>query len=106
MTFSLTDLEARVAERAKAPPDQSWTAKLLAGGPPRAAKKFGEEAVEFVIALAEGAEPPIVAEAADVLYHFLVALRSRGVGLETVMQELERRTVQSGIAEKASRANG
>jgi phosphoribosyl-ATP pyrophosphohydrolase len=106
MTFSLADLEARVAERAKAPPDQSWTAKLLAGGPPRAAKKFGEEAVEFVIALTEGAEQPIVAEAADVLYHLLVALRARGVALETVLQELERRTGQSGLAEKASRING
>ena len=103
MTFSLADLEARVAERAEAPPEQSWTAKLLAGGPPRAAKKFGEEAVELVIALAEGERPPIVAEAADVLYHLLVALRSRGVGLDDVMLELERRTAQSGLAEKASR---
>jgi len=106
MTYSLADLDARVAERAGAPADQSWTAKLLEGGPPRAAKKFGEEAVELVIALAEGPEQPIVAEAADVLYHLLVALRSRGVALEAVMQELERRTVQSGLAEKASRTNG
>ncbi|WP_413991330.1 phosphoribosyl-ATP diphosphatase [Labrys okinawensis] len=103
MSFSLTDLEARVAERAKAPPEQSWTAKLLAGGPPRAAKKFGEEAVEFVIALAEGEKGPIVAEAADVLYHLLVGLRSRNVNLAEVMLELERRTAQSGIAEKAAR---
>jgi phosphoribosyl-ATP pyrophosphohydrolase len=106
MSFSLADLEARVAERAKAAPDQSWTAKLLAGGPSRTAKKFGEEAVEFVIATAEGQTAPIVSEAADVLYHLLVALRSRDVALETVMQELERRTNQSGLAEKAGRTNG
>jgi phosphoribosyl-ATP pyrophosphohydrolase len=106
MTFSLADLEARVAERAAASPEQSWTAKLLAGGPPRAAKKFGEEAVELVIALAEGGREPIVSEAADVIYHLLVALRSRGVGLDAVMAELERRTGQSGIAEKASRGQG
>ncbi|QEN89054.1 phosphoribosyl-ATP diphosphatase [Labrys sp. KNU-23] len=103
MSFSLTDLEARVAERAKAPPEQSWTAKLLAGGPPRAAKKFGEEAVELVIALTEGEEGPIVAEAADVLYHLMVGLKARNIPLASVLQELERRTGQSGLAEKASR---
>ena len=103
MSFSLSDLEARVAERAEAPPEQSWTAKLLAGGPPRAAKKFGEEAVELVIALTEGEKGPIIAEAADVLYHLLVGLHSRGVNLDEVMQELERRTGQSGLAEKAAR---
>ena len=103
MSFSLADLEARVAERAKAPPEQSWTASLLAGGPSRAAKKFGEEAVELVIALAEGKKGPIVAEAADVLYHLLVGLRSRDVALGEVMLELERRTGLSGLAEKAAR---
>ena len=103
MSFSLDDLETRVADRAKAPPAESWTAKLLAGGPPRAAKKFGEEAVEFVIALTEGEKGPIVSEAADVLYHLLVGLHSRGVNLEEVMLELERRTGQSGLAEKAGR---
>jgi phosphoribosyl-ATP pyrophosphohydrolase len=103
MSFSLSDLEARVAERAEAPPERSWTAKLLAGGPQRTAKKFGEEAVELVIALTEGEKAPIVSEAADVLYHLLVGLRSRSVSLEDVMQELERRTTQSGLAEKAGR---
>ena len=86
MSFSLTDLEARVAERAKAPPEQSWTAKLLAGGPPRAAKKFGEEAVELVTALTEGEKGPIVSEAADVLYHLLVGLKARGFCFETLKQ--------------------
>ncbi|CAM5773953.1 phosphoribosyl-ATP pyrophosphatase [Labrys miyagiensis] len=103
MSFSLDDLETRVAERAKAPPEESWTARLLAGGPPRAAKKFGEEAVELVIALAEGDKGPIVAEAADVLYHLLVGLHSRNVHLAEVMLELEKRTAQSGLAEKAAR---
>lgn len=103
MSFSLDDLEARVAERAKAPPDESWTARLLAGGPPRAAKKFGEEAVELVIALTEGEREPIVAEAADVLYHLLVGLKARDIPLASVLQELERRTGQSGLSEKASR---
>ena len=46
-TFTLADLEARIAERAKASPDESWTAKLLAAGPERCAKKLGEEAVRL-----------------------------------------------------------
>ena len=53
--FTLADLESIVAERAGAAPEESWTAKLLAAGPERAAKKFGEEAVEagerFIAAL-------------------------------------------------------
>ncbi len=48
--FTLADLEARIAARAAASPDESWTAKLLAAGPERCAKKLGEEAVEAVIA--------------------------------------------------------
>ena len=47
--FTLSDLEAIVATRAKAAPDESWTAKLVASGQPKAAKKLGEEAVETVI---------------------------------------------------------
>ena len=103
MSFSLADLEARVAERAKAPPEQSWTASLLAGGPSRAAKKFGEEAVELVIALTEGKKGPIVAEAADVLYHLLVLLHVTGVSFDSVMEELARRTAETGLEEKARR---
>ena len=103
MSFSLDDLVRRVETRASASPEDSWTARLLASGPQRCAKKFGEEAVELVIALTEGGESPIVSEAADVLYHLAVALRSRGVAVEAVMAELERRTGRSGLEEKASR---
>ena len=101
--FSLVDLEALVAVRAEAPPDQSYTAKLLAGGPARAAKKLGEEAVEAAIAAVQGDRPGLVAESADVLYHLLVVLKGAGIGLDEVLGELERRTAQSGIAEKAAR---
>jgi phosphoribosyl-ATP pyrophosphohydrolase len=103
MSFTLTDLEARIVERASASPDESWTARLLDQGPSRCAKKFGEEAVELVLALAEANESQIVSEAADVLYHLCVALRSRGVSVEAVMAELERRTLRSGLEEKAAR---
>ena len=103
MSFTLSDLEARVAIRADASPEDSWTARLLAAGPSRTAKKFGEEAVEFVISITEGDKKHIVSEAADVLYLLLVALKARGVALEAVMTELEQRTVRSGLAEKAAR---
>lgn len=103
MTFTLRDLEAVVARRAEAPADQSYTAKLLAGGQARAAKKLGEEAVEAAIAAVQGDRPGLVAEAADVLYHLLVVLKGGGIGLDEVMAELERRTAQGGIAEKAAR---
>jgi phosphoribosyl-ATP pyrophosphohydrolase len=101
--FSLSDLEALIATRAEASPEVSYTAKLLSGGPAKPAKKLGEEAVEAAIAAVQGDRAGLVAEAADVLYHLVVVLRAGGVGLDEVMAELERRTVQSGIAEKASR---
>lgn len=101
--FTLADLDAIVAARAAAPAAESYTAKLLAGGPARPAKKLGEEAVEAAIAAVAGDRDGLVTEAADVLYHLLVVLRSGGVRLEEVMAELERRTGQSGLAEKAAR---
>lgn len=101
--FTLSDLEAVVADRAAAPPDQSYTAKLLVGGPAKPAKKLGEEAVEAAIAAVQGDRAGLVSEAADVLYHLLVVLRAGGIGLPEVMAELQRRTAQSGIAEKAAR---
>jgi phosphoribosyl-ATP pyrophosphohydrolase len=104
--FTLADLERIVTERAKASPDESWTAKLLAAGPERAAKKFGEEAIEAVIAAATGSKPELIAESADVLYHLMVVLAARGVTLDDVMAELEARTTRSGLAEKASRPKG
>ena len=102
--FTLQDLADLVDTRADAPPDSSYTAKLLSGGPAKPAKKLGEEAVEAAIAAVQGDRAGLIGEAADVLYHLMVVLRGGGVTLHEVMAELERRTVQSGIAEKASRS--
>ena len=102
-TFTLADLEAIVEARAKADPSESWTAKLLASGQQKAAKKLGEEAVETVIAAIEGDKAALTSETADLLYHLMVVLKIGGVALQDVMGELERRTSQSGIVEKASR---
>jgi phosphoribosyl-ATP pyrophosphohydrolase len=105
MPFTLADLETIVAARAAASPEESWTAKLIAAGPERVAKKFGEEAVEAVIAAVQGDRAALTAEAADVLFHLLVLLKARGVALDDVMTELERRTARSGLAEKAARGS-
>lgn len=100
---TLLRLAATIEARKGADPDTSWTARLLARGPKKAAQKFGEEAIEAVIEAARGDTGKLTEEAADVLYHFLVMLTARGVSLSDVYAELERREGQSGIAEKASR---
>jgi len=104
--FSLNDLERIISERARSGDANSWTARLYASGMERAAKKLGEEAVETVIAAVKGDTGELVSESADLLYHWLVVLTVAGVPLSDVLQELQRRTGQSGIAEKASRNQG
>lgn len=103
--FSLSDLEKIVSERARSGDANSWTAKLYQSGMERAAKKLGEEAVETVIAAVKGDDSALVSESADLLYHWLVVLAVAGIPMADVMAELERRTSQSGIAEKVSRKN-
>ena len=90
--------------RRHASPKESYTAKLLSQGRHKCAKKLGEEAVELALALVDGKKKHVRAEAADVLYHFLVALMARGVPVSDVMDELESRFGLSGLAEKAARA--
>jgi phosphoribosyl-ATP pyrophosphohydrolase len=104
--FTLADLELIVAARAGASPEESWTAKLVAAGQSRAAKKLGEEAVETVIAAIAADRDNLKNEAADLLYHLLVVLRIADVPLSEVMDVLKGRTSQSGLAEKASRGRG
>lgn len=101
--FSLTDLERIVATRAQARPDESWTAKLVAGGQSKAAKKLGEEAVETVIAAIKDDRENLVYESADLLYHLMVVLKIADIPLKAVLDELQRRTAQTGLSEKASR---
>jgi len=102
--MTLDDLARIIAARAGADPDSSWTAKLLAKGPEKCAGKFGEEAVEAIIEAVKGDRERLTSEAADVLFHLLVMLQSRGVALDDVMAELARRQGTSGLAEKAARS--
>lgn len=101
--FTLEDLDRIVAARATSGDPTSYTAKLVARGVPRVAKKLGEEAVEAAIAAALGQKDDLRAEAADVLYHLVVLLHAAGVPLAAVMEELDRRTAMTGLEEKASR---
>jgi phosphoribosyl-ATP pyrophosphohydrolase len=103
MPFTLEDLDARVAVRATASPEESYTAKLIGRGVGKCAQKLGEEATEAVIAAVAGDRSELTKEAGDVLYHLLVLLAASGVPLADVMAELETRTAQSGLAEKAAR---
>jgi len=102
----LAELAKTIDERAGGDPEASWTAKLLAGGPALTAKKLGEEGVEAALAVAHQSDKEVAAEAADLVYHLLVALRSRGVSLDAVAKVLEARQGQSGLAERAARPQG
>ncbi|WP_439272994.1 phosphoribosyl-ATP diphosphatase [Pseudochrobactrum sp. HB0163] len=101
--FTLAELEQIVAKRATATDGSSYTAALIAKGQHKAAQKLGEEAVETVIAAMMKDEKSVISESADLLYHLLVVWKIAGVSLQSVMQELERRTAQSGLEEKAGR---
>ena len=101
--MTLQELFETIEARKSADPQSSWTAQLLAKGPEKCAEKFGEEAVEAIIEATKGDRERLTAEAADVLYHLLVMLAASGVTLDEVLQELQRRQGQSGIAEKAAR---
>ncbi|MDF1776460.1 MAG: phosphoribosyl-ATP diphosphatase [Rhizobiaceae bacterium] len=103
--FALADLEKIVAQRAAASIEESWTARLVSKGQEKAAQKLGEEAVEAAIAAVTDNREGLTAESADLLYHLLVVLRIADIPLSDVMAELERRTAQSGLAEKAGRAS-
>ena len=100
---TLTRLAATIAARRGADPETSWVAKMNARGVPVIARKLGEEAVETVIAALSGSREELIGEAADTLFHLLVLLDAKGVALEEVLAELDRREGTSGIAEKAAR---
>lgn len=92
-----------IAARKGSDPASSYTAKLLAGGVALPARKLGEEAIETVIAATTGDARGVVAESADLLYHWLVLLAAMGIEPSAVYAELQAREGRSGIEEKASR---
>ena len=103
MSDTLARLEATIAARRAADPGTSYVASLFAKGRPKIARKFGEEAVETIVAALAEDRAELTGEAADVLFHLLVLLADAGVPLADVLAELDRREGMSGIAEKAAR---
>ena len=104
--FTLENLADIVAARAGSGDPASYTAKLAGMGAAECAKKLGEEAVEAAIAAVTGDRDRIRSEAADLLYHLLVLLHVAGVPFREVTGELERRTAETGVQEKARRSGG
>jgi phosphoribosyl-ATP pyrophosphohydrolase len=102
----LENLMTDIDKKAATSPEQSYTAKLISKGVSKCAKKFGEEAVELALASVGTDKSETIAEAADVLYHFLVLLKAAGVAPADVMAELKRREGTGGLVEKASRQDG
>ena len=103
--FSLDDLNRIIVDRSAVTDGSSYTASLLEKGAGQCGRKFGEEAIELIIASLSDDDKSVIAESADLLYHLLVLLKSRGIALDDVMAELENRTSRSGLEEKASRKN-
>jgi phosphoribosyl-ATP pyrophosphohydrolase len=101
---TLSSLAATIAARRTAARDSSYTRQLLDRGPAKCARKFGEEAVETVIAALGEDDGALKHEAADLLYHLLVLLEARNIALDDVYNVLRARMGQSGLAEKAARS--
>ena len=100
---ALDRLFATIAARKGADAGTSYTAQLLQAGVEKCAKKFGEEAVEAVIAGVARDPRALAAESADVLYHLAVLWAAAGITPDDVYAVLTAREAQSGLAEKASR---
>jgi phosphoribosyl-ATP pyrophosphohydrolase len=103
MSDTIDKLFATIASRKGADPSQSYTAKLLAAGVEKCARKFGEEATETVIAAIQRDKTELAKESADVLYHLMVLWAASGITPEEVFTVLKSREGQSGLEEKASR---
>ncbi|MDB6100435.1 MAG: phosphoribosyl-ATP pyrophosphatase [Gammaproteobacteria bacterium] len=80
-------IERRIAES----PQGSYTARLFAEGPKRIAQKVGEEGLEVALAAAVETDDKVVAESADLMFHLLVLLKSRGLSFQSVVAELQSR---------------
>jgi phosphoribosyl-ATP pyrophosphohydrolase/phosphoribosyl-ATP pyrophosphohydrolase/phosphoribosyl-AMP cyclohydrolase len=85
------DLAALIAERKAEPKEGSYTCKLLKGGDNMLVKKLGEENAEYIRAFLTGTDEELAGEAADYIYHLMVSLEYRGVGMASVAKVLQER---------------
>lgn len=91
----LAELENVINDRLTSGRTESYTAALVASGEKRVAQKVGEEAVELALAAVAGSADELVDETADLLFHVLVLLGSKGIRLETIVQRLKTRHTNS-----------
>ena len=103
MNKILERLDSTIQKKIVESPDNSYTAKLFNRGPEKCAEKFGEEAIELIVASVKKKKKQIIAEAADTLYHMCVLLRSKDISINEVLSELVSREGVSGIDEKRKR---
>ncbi|WP_116090449.1 phosphoribosyl-ATP diphosphatase [Sphingomonas crusticola] len=103
MADTLTRLEATIASRTGADPASSYVASLFAKGRGTIARKFGEEAVETIVAALGEDKSALAGEAADTLFHLMILLADAGIRLADVLTILEQREGTSGHDEKANR---
>ena len=103
MNKILERLDLTIQGKTTESPNKSHTAKLLKKGTEKCAEKFGEEAIELIVASVKKKKKEIIGEAADTLYHMLVLLRSKNISINEVLTELAFREGISGIEEKRQR---
>ena len=103
MNKILERLDLTIQGKTTESPNKSHTAKLLKKGTEKCAEKFGEEAIELIVASVKKKKKEIIGEAADTLYHMLVLLRSKNISINEVLTELASREGVSGIEEKRKR---
>ena len=103
MNKILERLDLTIQRKTTESPNQSHTAKLLKKGTEKCAEKFGEEAIELIVASVKKKKKEIIGEAADALYHMCVLLRSKNISINEVLSELVSREGISGIEEKRKR---
>ena len=103
MNKILERLDLTIQGKTTESPNKSHTAKLLKKGTEKCAEKFGEEAIELIVASVKKKKKEIIGEAADTLYHMFVLLRSKNISINEVLTELAFREGISGIEEKRKR---
>lgn len=99
----LTQLFETILSRKGESPEKSYTAQLFAKGDNKILKKIGEESTELVMAAVKDDKREIIYEAADVIYHLMVLLAHKNIGLSEIFLELQNRMSISGLEEKAQR---
>ena len=103
MNTVLEKLDTTIQRRIKESSKNSHTAKLVKKGSEKCAEKFGEEAIELIVASVKKKKKDVINEAADTLYHMCVLLRAKNISINEVLSELASREGMSGIEEKRKR---